>query len=336
MAAPTTTYTDRFPILAWVVLAFTILVVISGDIVQATESGAGCGEDWPRCDGALIPSISDLQTGVEYTHRLVTGVLGFGFIALVVGAWRRRSAASVAGRSDLARSFTPSGFLDVYRRSAPVWKATVWAVVFFIVEVVIGALLVVFGWVENDASIGRVIADGIHLINTFALVGALALVVFHATGGGPLRYERSRSSHKLILGGAVIITLIGITGAINSLADTLYFAEEVDVDETPIAALLVAIRGIHPAVAIGGGIGVFLIVRYLAGGADPGTQRLALGVQAIVWAQFVIGFLNIALLTPLEAQVVHLFTAQALWVLFVFLGARLLEVRTGAGATVQS
>jgi heme A synthase len=335
MAAPTTTRTDRFPILTWVILVFTILVVISGDIVQATESGAGCGEDWPRCDGSLIPSISDLQTGVEYTHRMVTAVLGLGFIVLVVGAWRRRDTAPVSGRSDLARLLTPPGFLDVYRRSAPVWKATVWAVVFFLVEVVIGALLVVFGWVENDASIGRVIADGIHLVNTFALVGALTLVVFHATGGGPLRYERSRLSHKLILGGAAIITLIGITGAINSLADTLYFAEEVDVDETPIAALLVAIRGIHPVVAIGGGIGVFLIARYLADGADPAARRLAFGVQGIVWAQFVIGFLNIALLTPLESQVVHLLAAQALWVLFVFLGARLTETAAGVEARVE-
>jgi heme A synthase len=265
---------------------------------------------------------------------MVTAVLGLGFIALVIGAWRRRGARQE--RRDLARVFTPSGFSEIYRSAAPVWRATVWAVVFFVVEVVIGAMLVVFGWVENDASIGRVIADGVHLVNTFALVGALVLVVFHAAGGGPLRVDGSRLSHKLVLGGAAVVTLIGITGAINSLADTLYFAEEVDVDETPIAALLVAIRGIHPVVAIGGGIGLFLIARHLADGASPGVRRLALGIQAVVWAQFVIGFLNIVLLTPLESQVVHLLAAHGLWILFVFLGARITELPSAVGETVET
>ena len=159
---------------------------------------------------------------------------------------------------------------------------------------------------------------------------------FTPAGGGSLRLDRSRFSHKLLLTGAGIITLIGITGAINSLADALYFAEDVIVEETPIASILVTIRGIHPVVAIGGGIGVFLIARYLATGQGEQVRRYAMAIQGIVWAQFIIGFLNIALLTPLESQVAHLLTAHVLWVLFVLFGARLVETPVAVGGTIEA
>jgi heme A synthase len=124
--------------------------------------------------------------------------------------------------------------------------------------------------------------------------------------------------------GFAIILLIGISGAINSLADTLYFDDAVVVEETPIASILVSIRGIHPALAIGGGIAVFLIVRYLAVGASGTARRLALIVQGTVWAQFVIGMLNIVLLTPMESQVIHLLMADVLWITYLFFVADLL------------
>ena len=51
-------------------------------------------------------------------------------------------------------------------------------------------------------------------------------------------------------------------------------------------------------------------------------------IQGIVWAQFVFGFANIALETPLESQIVHLVTAHTLWALFVFLSAHLLAQKS--------
>ncbi len=317
--------TDRFPLFVWVVLAFTVIVIVSGDIVQATESGAGCGETWPRCDGSLFPSISDFNTGVEYTHRVLTSVLSLGYIGLVIGAWRRRGWDDGAGVRSFLRTLTPGGFRDAYRRSNQLWRVTTWAVLFFVIEVIIGAMLVVFGWVESDASIGRVIADGLHVVNTFAMVATLTLAGYLASVDRHLRFDRSRLSHRALLGGAGVITLIGITGAINSLADALYFAEDVVVEETPIASILVSIRAIHPVVAIAGGLAVYFIARYLAQGQSPAVGTLAMIVQGTVWVQFVVGMLNIALLTPLESQVVHLVLAHSLWIAFMLLGARLLE-----------
>lgn len=295
-----------FRLLSWAVLLFTVLVVISGDIVQATESGAGCGETWPRCDGSLIPTIGDAQTAVEFTHRAVTAVLSVGFIALVVAAWRRR-------RAD--RADDPA--------AGPIWTATVWATAFFVVEVVIGAFLVVFGWVEDDASIGRVLADAVHVVNTFLMLGALALVVHRASGGASFHLPRRGDPRRLAIWGSVVILIIAISGAVNSLADTLYLADGVDVEATPIASILVSIRGIHPAMAIGGGILVFLLTRYLATGRSGLVLRLARTLEVVVWVQFAVGLFNIALLTPLETQIAHLVLADLLWVLFVVFAAEL-------------
>lgn len=331
MQTTATKQRDSFVILAWVVLVFTVLVIISGDIVQATESGAGCGETWPRCDGSLIPSIGDMKTGIEFTHRIMTFILGFGYLALAIGAWRRRGWSSEGEAGALWRPDRwYSATQNAYRRSTPVWKAMVWAAVFFVVEVILGALLVVFGWVEDDASFGRVVVDSVHLVNTFLMVGSLTLVLFHARGGGAFRIDTRRTTDRLVLAGITILVAIGISGAINSLADALYFAENVDVETTPIASILVAIRGIHPAIAIAGGIGMFVIARTLAEGADEGSRRIALLIQGLVWAQFVFGFVNIALETPLESQIVHLVTAHTLWALFVFLAAQLLAQKTSA------
>ena len=46
----------------------------------------------------------------------------------------------------------------------------------------------------------------------------------------------------------------------------------------------------------------------------------------LVSVQFLIGILNIAWLTPLEIQVLHLLTADVLWVVFLMFSWRLLEV----------
>ena len=298
--------------LTWLVLAFLVLLVLNGDIVQATGSGAGCGETWPRCDGSMLPILGDWETRIEFSHRVMTFLLSLGFVALVVGALRW------------------------YPRGHVVRRAVAWATGLLVLEIILGALLVVFGWVEHDASIGRVIVDGIHLVNTFLLVGATALVSWFASGGRPFRLDLKRGrTDQLAITGFVVILFIGISGAINSLADTLYFDDAVVVEETPIASILVSIRGIHPALAIGGGIAVFLIVRYLSVGAIGTSRKLAMVVQGTVWVQFVVGMLNIVLLTPMESQVVHLLLADVLWISYLYFVADLLA-EPAAVAVVDS
>src|ERR1700758_226537 len=79
----------RFAAYAWFVLAFTIAVVLWGAGVRATGSGAGCGDQWPLCNGVWLPPAPQIQTIIEVTHRTTRGpTLGMLVLALVVFALR--------------------------------------------------------------------------------------------------------------------------------------------------------------------------------------------------------------------------------------------------------
>lgn len=293
--------------LAWASLFFTVAVILGGAVVRATDSGAGCGESWPRCEGHLLHFSAQGATLIEFTHRAMTGTLGIVLAALVVLVLRR------------------------YPRGHIVRRSYAWALGFFFGEVIIGAVLVLFGWVEDDASIGRVIAVSVHLVNTFLLLGALALTAHFASGRAPIRFDRSRRRDQAILAGVVTLLVIGASGALNALSDTLFPAdtvlEGVRAEFGATAPFLLRIRTVHPLIAIAGGGIIFMLARSPLLDATGRAARFAGWAQALVGVQFVMGLINIALLTPVETQVLHLLLADALWLVWVLLGAELLGVR---------
>jgi cytochrome c oxidase assembly protein subunit 15 len=71
----------------------TLLLVTIGGLVRATKSGLGCGTDWPRCSGDLVPALENRAMLIEYTHRLVASLVVLLLGALVVVAWRRLRGA---------------------------------------------------------------------------------------------------------------------------------------------------------------------------------------------------------------------------------------------------
>ncbi len=294
----------RIKILSWSVLWLTVAVVIGGALVRATDSGAGCGESWPICGGQFIPDVGNYHTAIEVSHRLMTGLLGFVLIALFVLVRR-----DFDKRHRLRRAVFAAGVL-------------------LIVESLLGASLVLFGWVEFDASIARLIVVPLHLVNTFLLVGAMTLVAFFASGGRGFRIDTGKRRDQLVLIGLGIVLLIGATGALNALADTLIqsdaLADTVPGEVQVTEPVLRQIRTIHPFVSIIGGLALFMLVRYLAVGAGRTVRMLALGIQGIVWLQFFVGLLNIALEVPLETQLIHLFVADVLWIAVVLLGSHLI------------
>src|SRR5512132_411298 len=82
---PTAVAFARF---AWVALAFTIAVVLWGAFVRATGSGAGCGSHWPLCNGEVVPRAAAVETAIEFTHRVTSGLALVLVFALVAAAIR--------------------------------------------------------------------------------------------------------------------------------------------------------------------------------------------------------------------------------------------------------
>jgi len=305
----------RIRAIAWSVLWLTVGVVVGGALVRATDSGAGCGESWPICGGQIIPHIGTYHTAIEVSHRLSTGLLGILLVSLLVLVHRQ------------------------FEKGHHLRRAVHVAGTFLIVESLLGASLVLFGWVEYDASVARLIVVPVHLINTFMLVGSMAMVAHFASGGRTFRLNWSRLLDKLLGASLGVILVIGATGALNALADTLILSGTLR-DSAPGEVLVTEpvlrqIRTIHPFVSIIGGLILYLLVRYLTVDAVRRVRHLGLGVQGVIWFELILGLVNIALKVPLEIQLVHLFVADVLWVLTVLIAANLLGERTVEPATVS-
>jgi len=79
-------------VLATAVATFVLIIV--GGVVRVSDSGLGCGpagsgfHGWPFCNGDVVPGM-DLNSVVEYTHRVLAGVVSLMIVAIVVQAWRR-------------------------------------------------------------------------------------------------------------------------------------------------------------------------------------------------------------------------------------------------------
>ncbi|MDQ2682730.1 MAG: COX15/CtaA family protein, partial [Chloroflexota bacterium] len=65
------------------------LVLLMGATVTDTGSGEGCGRSWPLCHGNFLPE-QVRESVIEFSHRAVTGVLGFVILFLSIGAIRAR------------------------------------------------------------------------------------------------------------------------------------------------------------------------------------------------------------------------------------------------------
>jgi heme A synthase len=290
---------------AWGVLAANLAVVLWGAYVRASGAGAGCGSHWPLCTGQVIPQSPTAATLIELTHRVTSGAALVAVVGLFV--WSRRAAP--------ARS--------------PVRLGAALSLIFMLGEAVLGAGLVLFELVAHNDSLTRAFSLAAHLLNTFLLLGSLALTAWWASGGAPVQL-RGRSATPWLVGVGLLGTLlVGMTGAITALGDTLFppasVLSGIRQDASPTAHLLIRLRVLHPAIAVA--VGAYLIAFGAIGGTrhgSPVAQRLARALGSLVVAQWIAGLTNIALLAPVWLQLLHLLLADLVWITLVLLGAALL------------
>lgn len=286
---------------AWLVLAFNLGVILWGAYVRATGSGAGCGSHWPLCNGVVIPRAAEVQTRIEFTHRVTSG------LALLL----------VAGLAVWARRLYPRGHR--VRRGAAV------AFTVIILEALLGAGLVLFRLVGDNPSLTRGVVGALHLANTMLLVAALALTAWWASGGAESAWPRGRRGWVwgAALGGLV---LVGASGAVAALGDTLFPGGQ---REAALAAglpwgteLLLRLRIAHPflALAVAAAVG-WVALEGLRRPPGRAAARLALGVLLLLVVQLGAGLVNVLLAAPIWLQLVHLLLADLLWVAVVLLAA---------------
>ena len=297
-----------FAAFAWFFVAYLVSVILFGAWVRITGSGNGCGSHWPACNGEIIPQAPAVKTIIEYTHRLMSGLCGI--IAVVLVVW--------AGRI-----------------SRPVFRASLWALFFLVVESLLGALLVKRHLVVDNVSVARAYTVALHLANTLLLTACAALTAWRATSDR-IPADESRTSvppsapavSRILLGVALVAVLLtSMSGAVTALGDTVFPTQpsldgtllaKIRSDTSPGEHFLVRLRVIHPLMAVLATLLVAgVLIRSLSRRGSASTPRARLATLALgaVVCQTGLGIFNVLLAAPGWIQLVHLLMAQAVWIL---------------------
>lgn len=290
--------------LAKAALFYTLFVILFGALVRVTGSGAGCGQHWPTCHGEIAHLPRSIETLIELTHRVTSGLSLVVVVLLVV----------------VVRQLPPR---HLARRAA--WLS----LVFLVLEALIGAGLVLFELVADDTSSARAVVMPAHLVNTALLMLVLTVTAW-AVGKRAPALSFAGVPGGLVLGGLGVLIAISTTGALTALGDTLYpVTEGAHLSERVAevragATLLERVRSLHPLLALLASLYLLGVASYLKSIA-PRLAPLVAAFVLVLFAQLGIGVLNIWLSAPAWMQIVHLAVANALWVLWVLLGLELVS-----------
>jgi cytochrome c oxidase assembly protein subunit 15 len=290
---------------AWAVLAYFIAVILWGSLVRATGAGAGCGNHWPLCNGTVLQHSASMNTMIEFTHRITSGISFFSAVGLLIWTF----AATIRGH--LAR----------YAASATVF--------FTLVEAILGALLVKLGLTAQSTSPLRPWYLGLHLANTLLLLAALTLTAHMLSR----KHGYLRNTVRLVApfgtsAGILVVLIVGVTGSLAALGDTLFPAKSLGSalaeDFSSTSGWLVRWRWTHPTIAFLASIFlIWILVRAAQRSAHWDNRSLSALVLILLAAQYVLGVLDVVLLAPVWLQIAHLLGADLLWAALVVLTARL-------------
>jgi heme A synthase len=298
----------KFATYSWFVLSWNIIVILWGAYVRASGSGAGCGRHWPLCDGQVIPTAPNSTMTVEFTHRLLSG--GAIILITLLIFWGFR----------------------ISLKEHPVRKGLVASGILIIIEALLGAGLVLFELVAENSSVFRAGAVALHLANTFLLLASLALTAYWASGGAAIEIAGNKKIARLAGIGLSGMLLIGMSGAVTALGDTLFpvktLAEGLAQDLEPNAHFLIQLRILHPVIAIFVASFTFYLIRQLSILKQRNAKIMLTVLFVIGSTQIIIGITNLILLAPIPWQVFHLFMADLVWITYILTSAILLAKPT--------
>lgn len=133
----------------------TLSLIALGVYTAATGSGLACAQQWPLCDGGVLPQ--SLPSFIEWSHRLVAMIAGWFIIGTAVWAWRGDESLRTRGFATLATVLLP-------------------------LQISIGAVTVTLnGLLPGGYSTPTQAA---HLVVALLIFSSLTLTTLHASRGG--------------------------------------------------------------------------------------------------------------------------------------------------------
>ncbi len=267
------------------------ILIIVGAIVRVEGAGLGCGDDWPVCNGEVVPTFSYLTT-LEYTHRIIASIVVMLTTALLIAGWRVRT------RSVLFVLLPAIGLVLVLTQAG------------------LGAVTVV---VELDPGVVTAHLGMAQMYLAVILVAGLVAYgnrISTATGF-TLGQHWSRFGPFAIVAGVAVFVLM-LTGGYTATSDAAWACPEwpaCNGNYVPTGVSAVDIHLVHRWIALIAlaSVAVMLVQALRIRRDSPAITGLATAVAALMAAQIFVGAANIWFELASWVSATHLGVATLIW-----------------------
>ena len=294
--SPVTLATRRLQRLALSTAAAVYLLIVIGGVVRITGSGLGCGNDWPLCNGSLLPA-PNAASIIEYTHRIVALAVTVLVLATAFVGWSERTEHPRGARM----AWTAGGLLAL--------------------QVILGAIIV---WFDLHA-----IAIAAHLGVAQGLLAVLLVIGLGSTAPEaiktPIKTGQRQFRRLLVTSGGALYILLVLGGVVASTRAGYACGPEFPQCNgdflPPVIGSLQTIQFVHRIAALGVGVLLATLVwrtarsRWHMRSIMLTSVALAVGflLQATIGASFVL------LSWPPLLASLHLAIGTATWTCMVAL-----------------
>ena len=294
----------RFRAAALFASVYVYLLILFGGTVRITGSGLGCGDDWPRCNGHLIPPM-DFETLIEYTHRLLAAGFILPLAILSYLAFRHRALPRFAGPGGISRAVAAT-------------------IVLLLIQVILGAVTV-----KLDLPAG---VTALHLVTAMLILGAIVIAAVRASdaglvgagmGGrrfGPMAVAAAALGLAVIALGALVANL-GMVGASGAPSPTAFACQGFPLCNgalVPSGGGMVHTHWTHRLLAYLLALHVIAAAGLAFRRAAPrAVRRAALASLLLVVAQVAVAAALVLLSLPDLLRAAHLAVGTALWMALV-------------------
>jgi len=264
----------------------TFILVAIGGLVRATQSGLGCGDDWPGCNGRLAPALETRAEIIEFSHRFAAMIVGFMVLGLAILAWRH------------------------YRDNPGVLRPTLGALALVVFQALLGALVVI-----QELKAETVV---IHLVGSMSVLALLIYIIGKVSADqGKLDVEADAALSKQ---GAVValavLALLMVGSYVSSYPDRPPAWPLINGQVIPdLSNVVFLVHFVHRALALV--VGILLVVfcvRVIKQRAThPLAARFAHAALGLFLLETLVGAANVW--TDLNSVIVtlHLFFGALIW-----------------------
>lgn len=273
-------------LVAIISVVLTYILIVFGGYVASSESGMGCGPEWPFCNGEVIPVLEN-ETLIEFAHRAI-GLL----LAILVG--------------------TLFVLIKRNKNNKILQNAGNWLIGLLTLQVLAGAVVVVLDL--------PTIVITVHLL--VAMLFMLVLLWIYRTESHA-RIETKLSDNrksKVVFQLNVLIILLLLTMGFGAFIKHEYFGLAcgwLDCRETllPVTTPEILQTGHRVLAVLTAAYTIFLMFKAYLNNWGPGLKRRLLLAAAVVVIQILSGILTIITNISIPWAVVHLAIGTALFMI---------------------